>query len=124
MNGYFTIHENNRALTSQDLTSSLLSQAQAQALRLIVKEWVFFGRIEDWTLAHNNPTKAPPRDIAPWVQPRLLSAVIDVGSYEQKVIVGSPNKLVTIWLYNTPEPSVIPKSPTPPKAQQERRKQR
>lgn len=71
---------------------------------------MFFGKTGDWTLAHNNPTKTPPRDIAPWIQPRLLSAVIDSGSYEQKAIVGSLNKIVTIWLYNTPEAPVRPKS--------------
>lgn len=45
---------------------------------------------------------------------RLLSAVIDAGSYEQKGVAGSLNKIVTIWLYNTPEAPMRTKSSTPP----------
>ena len=114
MNGFFTIHENNRALTSQDLALSLLYQAQAHALRPQMKTWVFCGKTEDWTLAHTNPTKALPRDIAPWMDPNLLSAVIDAGSYEQKGVAGSQTKIFTIWLYNTPEAPMRVKSLTPP----------
>jgi hypothetical protein len=39
----------------------------------------------DWTLGHTNPTKVPARDVATWDQPKLLSAVVDSGSYEQKL---------------------------------------
>ncbi|MCJ1428144.1 hypothetical protein MMC29_006052 [Sticta canariensis] len=106
MRGFLTIQENNRALTSYELTLSLLGQAKVAALRPIIKTWVFYGQTKDWTLAHSNPTRAPPRDIAPWTEPRLLSTVLDMGNYEQKPVPGSGTKLVTIWLYITPEAPV------------------
>lgn len=40
--------------------------------------------------------------------------MVDAGSSEQKAIVGSLNKIVSIWLYNTQEALVPSKSPTLP----------
>jgi hypothetical protein len=40
--------------------------------------------------------------------------VIDSGAYEQKLILGSTHKLVSIWLYWRPEPPSDISTPTPP----------
>ncbi len=99
---YFSIDEENRHLTSNAFTESLLIKARNQAKRPNVKKWVVCGEESDWSLAHTNPVKVPARDIAPWPQTKLLSKAIDAGSYEQKPISGSMQKLVLIWLYYTP----------------------
>lgn len=112
---YFSIDEENRQLTSNALTESLLIKARNQAKRANVKKWVSCGEESDWSLAHTNPVRVPARDIAPWAEAKLLSRAIDIGSYEQKPISGSMQKLVSIWLYYTPPvPTSSELSPPPP----------
>lgn len=116
LSSFISIDEENRQITSNDLTLSLLSKARMQAKRPNVKKWVLCGEETHWTLAHNNPSRIPARDIAPWADPKLISIAIDMGSYEQKPISGSTQKLVSIWLYFTPDmPS--PSEPSTPSAQ-------
>ena len=113
LSSYISIDEENRQLTSNDLALSLLSKARIQAKRPNVKKWVICGEETHWTLAHNNPSRIPARDIAPWMDSKLLSTAIDMGSYEQKPITGSTQKLVTIWLYFTPD-APDPSEPSTP----------
>ena len=49
-----------------------------------------------------NPTKVSPRDIAVWEDTRMLSTVVDSGPYEQNPVPGTNRKLVSLWLYWTP----------------------
>lgn len=112
---YFSFAKENQHLTSNALTESLLIKAQNQAKRPNVKKWVFCGKESDWSLAYTNPVKVSARDIAPWPQAKLLSKAIDAGSYEQKPISGSVQKLVSVWLYYTPPvPTSSELSPPPP----------
>jgi hypothetical protein len=110
----WSIDEDNRELTSDALLVSLLSQTNKQSKRAILKKWVSCDG-GDWSLGHTNPVKGPARDVAPWDQPRLLSTVIDSAAYEQKIVVGTARKLVSVWLYWTPEPppAVQASIPTP-----------
>lgn len=104
LQGLLTINDNNRALTSQELTMSLLSQAQTYAKTPLIKKFLFLGDLEDWSsnwsLGHKNPGRVLPRYIAPWTQPKLFSVAIEAGCYDSR---GSSSKLYTIWLYYMPE---------------------
>ena len=97
----WSVDEDNREISSQGLFESILSQIRLQTKRANLKKWLHPGPFGEWSLGHTNPTKSTPRDIAPWEDARLLSPVIDAGSYEQKVLQGTPRKLVTIWMYWT-----------------------
>ena len=115
LQGFLTINEENRALTSQELTISL-SQAQTYAKTPLMKKFLIFGDPKDWPsnwpLGHNNPIRVLPKYIAPWTQPRLLSVAIEAGCYDSR---GSTSKLYTIWLYYMPEAPPTPESsPSPP----------
>lgn len=107
----FLIDEDNRALTSSQLTRSLLFQAQGQAKSPFLRKWMFLDDAGNWSLGHNNPTKTLPRNIVPWNEPRLLLAAIEAGCYDSR---GSSSKLYTIWLFYMPEAPPTPSaSPTP-----------
>src|SRR6266516_7441213 len=69
-------------LTSEGLLYSILAEVRNQSKRANLKKWVY-PNINDgeWSLGHSNPTKIPPRDIMIWDEERLLSVVIDAGSY-------------------------------------------
>ncbi|KAN0074180.1 hypothetical protein V8E54_008117 [Elaphomyces granulatus] len=67
---------------------------------MVASGWL--GRLDP---RHTNPT---PRDIVTWDDARLLSEVIDAGSYEQRVLQGIPRKLAMIWLYWTPKKPLTP----------------
>jgi hypothetical protein len=108
----WSVDEDNREISSQGLLESILSQIRLQMKRTNLKKWLHLGPFGEWSLGHTNPTKSTPRDIAPWEDARLLSPVIDAGSYEQKVLQGTPRKLVTIWMYWT-SPQGGPTTPTP-----------
>ena len=56
--GPLSIDEDNRALTSCQLATSLLSQARGQAKSTLLRKWMFLGDADDWSLGHNNPTKS------------------------------------------------------------------
>jgi len=118
--GYWTTPSNqwsvngeNRHITSDDLLASILHHASCQTRRANVKKWLQCDS-GDWGLDHTNPAKGQPRDILTWDEPTLLSAVIDSGPYEQKLVQGTVRKLVTIWLYWTPEPPLALTEPTTP----------
>jgi hypothetical protein len=72
------------------------------------------GKDGDWILGHTNPINVLARGVAAWGQPKLLSAMTDSGSHDQKPITSTVQKLVTIWLYYTPEapPPSEPLTPT------------
>jgi hypothetical protein len=91
----WTIDEDNRKLTSDDLIVSLLEQASKQSQRDELKKWLYCEG-GDWSLGHTNPTKSGLREIAIWDQPRILSVVIESGIYEQKLIPGSTRKLALL----------------------------
>lgn len=95
----FSIDKENRLLTSNNLTLSLLSKARLQAKRPNIKKWVLCEEEIYWTLAHNNLSKTPARDIAPWSDPKLLSLAIDSGSYEQKAIRGFTQASINLALF-------------------------
>jgi hypothetical protein len=79
-----------------------------------MKKWLTPAACGNWSLGHTNPVKSTPRDIAPWGDEKLLSRMTDEGSYEQRVISGTPRRLVTIWLYWEPEqPPPRQSTPTP-----------
>ena len=86
MPSLLSIDEDNRALTSQQLAMSLLSQAQGQARSPFLKKWLFFGDPKDWeinwSLGHDSLCKMLPGYIAPWTGPRLLSEAIEAGCYD------------------------------------------
>ena len=108
----WSVDEDNRQVTSDTLLASLLHRASIQTKRANLKKWLSCDR-GDWSLGHTNPTKVAARDVATWEQARLLSVVIDSGSYEQKVVPGTARKLVTIWLYWTPEAPTLVECSTP-----------
>ena len=114
MPSFLSIDKENRALTSCQLVMSLLSQVQGQVKSTLLRKWIFLGDADDWSLGHNNPTKTPPRNIAPWAELRLLSAAIEAGCYEPW---GSTSKLYTIWLFymSEPPPTSSPSRTTSPK---------
>lgn len=121
-NNQWSIDENNRHVTYEDLLASILAQAMSQTSRSNVKKWLEPQVKEGkWCLGHTNPSKSgtQSRDIVTWDVPRLLSSVIDSGPYEQKPVTGTARKLVTLWLYWTPEQppleSFVEASPQKPK---------
>jgi hypothetical protein len=100
-------------MTSDGLLTSLLTHIHQQTKRANPRKWS--DGIDQWSLGHTNPQKQSPRDIVTWAEKRLLSTVIDAGSYEQKVLTGNPRKLITLWLYWLPEEPPAP-PPSPPSA--------
>ena len=110
----WSVNEDNRDISSQRLLDSILKEMRLRTKRDNLTKWLHPGGLGDWTLGHTNPTKLTPRDIVTWDDARLLSEVIDAGSYEQRVLQGSPRKLVMIWLYWTPKKSLTPPPPRRP----------
>jgi hypothetical protein len=118
-NHQWSVDQDNRPMTSQH---GILYSVNKQSKRANLKKWIYpdaTGEKGEWSLGHTNPTKASPRDIATWEDTRMLSTVIDSGPYKQKPIPGTTRKLVSLWLYWTPnEPERIePPTPTPRKRQ-------
>ncbi|MCJ1471012.1 hypothetical protein MMC07_009660 [Pseudocyphellaria aurata] len=99
----FTIDEINRDLTSDELCMSLVTNLRSQIKRPNLKGWISCGSADNWSLGRTDPSKAAPRDGAPWTNPKLLSKAIKDTSYERKPISGMLEKLVLIWLYYTPD---------------------
>jgi hypothetical protein len=121
-NHQWTIDQDNRPIRSDILRDAILDDVAKQSKRANLKKWVYpdaSGDNGEWSLGHTNPTKTSPRDIATWEDNRMLSTVIDSGPYEQKPVSGTTRKLVSLWLYWTPdEPERHePPSPTPRKRQ-------
>jgi hypothetical protein len=111
----WSVNEDNRDITSDGLLTSLLTQIHQQTKRANLRKWLAPDGNGQWSLGHTNPQKQSPRDIVTWAEKRLLSTVIDAGSYEQKVLTGNPRKLITLWLYWLPEEPPAP-PPSPPSA--------
>lgn len=78
-----SINEDNRILSSDQLVKSSLAQARSQAKHPCLETWLGVGDESDWSLAHNNPTKALTSNIAPWSEARLLWLAIEAGCYQQ-----------------------------------------
>ena len=117
-----SINEDNRTLSSDQLTKSLMAQARSQAKHPSMKTWLGIGDESDWSLAHNNPTKGLPRNIAPWAKPQLLSTAIEGGCYASS---GTTTKLYAIWLLYMPEAPPTPErslSPSPKPIKKESKK--
>jgi hypothetical protein len=119
----WSVDEKNGEVTSDGLLHTILDRIRSQRRRANLKKWLFpegdgiEGRTAagDWSLGHTNPIKPSPRDIAPWDEMKLLSAAIEEGAYEQKVVAGTSQRLVTIWVYWTPEePPLPPPQAAPP----------
>jgi hypothetical protein len=112
----WSVDQGNGDISSQDLLDSILKEIRLRNRRANLKKWLHPDGFGDWTLGHTNPAKSTPRDIVTWDNARLLSEAIDAGSYEQRVIQGTPRKLTTIWLYWTPSKPLTPPPPplTPP----------
>ena len=89
---------------------------QGRIKRDNVTKWLNPTVTGDWVLGHINPIKGG-SEIATWNEPKLLSDVIDSGAYDQCKVQGSTRKIVTLWLYWTPEPPEPapqdPPTPTP-----------
>jgi hypothetical protein len=103
-------------MTSDSLQHSILFGVAKQSKRANLKKWVYpdaNGERGGWTLGHTNPSKASPRDIATWEDTRMLSIVVDSGPYEQKPVPGTTRKLVSLWLYWTPNEPERNEPPTP-----------
>jgi hypothetical protein len=103
-------------MTSDSLQHSILFGVAKQSKRANLKKWVYpdaKGERGEWTLGHTNPSKVSPRDIAPWEDARTLSTVVDSGPYEQKPVPGTSRKLVSLWLYWTPNEPECDESLTP-----------
>jgi len=114
---HWTVVEDNRLLTSDGLLTSILTTLRTRLKRANLNTWLSPAVAGDWCLGHINPTKGG-REIATWDEPKLLSDVIESGTYDQNKVQGSARKIVTLWLYWTPEPEPIrqdPPTPTPKK---------
>jgi hypothetical protein len=110
---HWTVVEDNRLLTSDDLLTSILTNLRTRLKRANLNTWFNPNVAGDWSLGHINPTKGG-REIATWDEPKLLSDVIESGTYDQTKAQGSARKIVTLWLYWTPEPEPIRQhTPTP-----------
>jgi hypothetical protein len=116
---HWAVEEANRVLTSDDFLASILTAIRSRIKRDNVTKWLNPIVTGDWSLGHINPTKGG-REIATWDEPKLLSDVIDLGAYDQYKVQGSARKIVTLWLYWTPEPPEPapqdPPTPTPSSA--------
>ena len=105
MSRTLSINEENQALSSDQLTGSLLAQTRSQSKNPSLKTWLNVGDEDDWSLGHNNPIKGLFRDIAPWTKLQLISTAIESGCYASS---GMTNKLYTIWLLYMPEAPLTP----------------
>ena len=114
----WSVDQENSHISSQGLLDSILKEIRLRNKRANLTKWLHPDGLGDWTLGHTNPTKLTPRDIVTWDDARLLSEVIDAGSYEQKSISGTTRRLAIIWLYWTPRkpltPPPLPRRPPPP----------
>jgi hypothetical protein len=104
----WSIDQSNSDISSQALLDAILKEIRLKNRRGNLGKWLHPDGLGDWSLGHANPTKSTPRDIVTWDDPKLLSEVIDTGSYEQRAIQGTPRKLVSIWLYWTPSKPLTP----------------
>jgi hypothetical protein len=113
-NHQWSVDQDNRSMTSDNLQHSILFGVAKQSKRANLKKWVYpdaNGERGEWSFGHTNPTKVSPRDIATWEDNRMLSTVVDSGPYEQKQVPGTTRKLVSLWLYwmpNEPERDMPP----------------
>ena len=117
--------EDNRLMTSDSLQHSVLFHVARQSKRANLKKWIYpdtCGEKGEWSLGHTNPTKSSPREIATWDDARMLSTVIDSGPYEQKAVPGTTRKLVSLWLYWTPDQPPTPERDEPPTPTPRKRK--
>ena len=121
----FIIDEPNRELTSEHLKDSILAQARTRAKRGFVQPWLSGDDVieeSNWALGHSNPKKdGGPREIAPWSMLKLLSTVIQEGTYTTKKIGPDQVRLVSIWLYYIPELLPQPEIKLEPKIKREKK---
>jgi hypothetical protein len=113
----WSVDEDNRDISSQRLLDSILKEMRLRTKRDNLTKWLHPGGLGDWTLGHTNPTKLTPRDIVTWDDARLLSEVIDAGSYEQRVLTTRhpPETRNDLALLDTKEASdSAPSAPPPP----------
>jgi hypothetical protein len=78
----------NRSMTSDILQYSILVGVANQSKRANLKKWVYHdvkGERGESTLGHSNPSKVSPRNIVTWEDARMLSTVVNSGSYGQKL---------------------------------------
>jgi hypothetical protein len=85
----------NSEISSGQLLQTLLLELINQNKRGEVAKWLTPKEEGDWTISHTNPMKHPVREIAPWLEARLLSEVIEQGAYELKTV--GTKKLVQLW---------------------------
>jgi hypothetical protein len=115
-NHQWSVDQDNRSMTSDSLQHSILFGVAKQSKRANLKKWVYpdaNGERGEWSFGHTNPTKVSPRDIATWEDTRMLSTVVDSGPYEQKPVPGTTRKLVSLWLYWTPNEPERDEPPIP-----------
>ena len=115
-NHQWSVDQDNRSMTSDSLQHSILFGVAKQSKRANLKKWVYpdaNGERGEWSFGYTNPTKVSPRDVATWDDTRMLSTVVDSGPYEQKPVPDTTRKLVSLWLYWTPNEPERNEPPTP-----------
>ena len=113
----WSVDEENREISSDGLLTSALSKIYHLTKRANLKKWLHPDGDGQWSLGHTNPQKQVSRDIVTWDEKRLLSTMIDAGSYEQKVVTGNPASLSLygcIGLQKSRLPLPRPPFPRPP----------
>ena len=83
---YFSSHKDDEAIASALHTQGLK--------RGEVANWLQPKEEGDWIISHTKPLKHAVREIAPWLEGRLVSEVIEQGAYELKPVGGK--KLVQL----------------------------
>ena len=83
---YFSSHKDDEAIASALHTQGLK--------RGEVANWLQPKEEGDWIISHTKPLKHAVREIAPWLEARLVSEVIEQGAYELKPVGGK--KLVQL----------------------------
>lgn len=81
----------------RDFPTEILLGLNKLCSRDNVKDWILPEEEGDWIISHLHPRKAgAPREIADWIEARVLSDVIDQGAYNVKPM--GNKKLDALWL--------------------------